>query len=172
MKQYCYFMVEGWSNPLGYILKSKVEEIAWTEKWKVLEERIVLSCGASAEERSSFMAETLQKEHDRGRVPDLRKLSNELYAVCHTEGKVILKMSRSAAGLFGIRTFGVFLIAFAETNEGRKFWIAERSKNKMTHRVAAYAQTSCRSTASLERQRKKRQSLLNFAGRKLSLAAP
>jgi len=135
MEDYFYFMVEGYSHPFGYILKSKAEKISWPDPWTVDEERqaVVLSRGSGVEERSSFMENTLRSEHESGQVSDLRKLSKELYAVCNTEGELVLRMNRSAAGLFGIRTYGVFLVAFTETNEGRQFWVAQRSKTKMTH---------------------------------------
>lgn len=135
MEEYYSFMAEGYSHPFSYILKLKVETIILPEFWTFDEGRrvLMLSCGSGVEQRDSSMASTAQSKHESGLYSELRKLSSELCAVYDTDGEIVLVMDRSAAGLFGIRTYGVFLIAFTETSKGRKFWVAQRARNKMTH---------------------------------------
>ncbi|KAF2251846.1 hypothetical protein BU26DRAFT_590150 [Trematosphaeria pertusa] len=135
MKEYFYFMIEGYAQPFGYMLESKAKQISWPSFWTVDTEKrlVILAHGSGIEQRNAFMAATLQSEHQRGQVSELRKLSKELCAVHTANGEPVLKIDRSAAGLFGIRTYGVFLIAYTNTDQGRKFWVAQRSKNKMTY---------------------------------------
>ncbi|KAF2835271.1 hypothetical protein M501DRAFT_1026835 [Patellaria atrata CBS 101060] len=135
LNKYFYFLVEGYEHPLGYILETSVNQIQWPKFWTVdLHKRLlVLSQGSGIEERDRFMEATIQQIHERGEISDLRKLSDEYYGAFSNSGELVLRMNRSAAGLFGIRTFGVFLIAYVNTEQGRKFWVAQRSRGKMTY---------------------------------------
>ncbi|CAM6002907.1 unnamed protein product [Sphagnum balticum] len=128
-------MIDGYKQPFGYIRNSKVEQINWPDCWKVDSERkmLTLNSGESIEERNKFMAKTLLQEHEKGEVTELRKLSAEMYPIYGVDGELVLSISRSASDLFGIETYGVFLIASVRTDGIQKFWVATRSLTKATY---------------------------------------
>jgi 8-oxo-dGTP pyrophosphatase MutT (NUDIX family) len=135
MADYHYFLIDGYKQPFGYIRSVKVEQIKWPDYWKVDSERktLILSAGKSIDERNEFMAKTLLQEHERREVTELRKLSAEMYPIYGLDGELVLSISRSASDLFGIETYGVFLIASVQKDGVQKFWVATRSLTKATY---------------------------------------
>ncbi|KAF2813344.1 uncharacterized protein BDZ99DRAFT_507344 [Mytilinidion resinicola] len=135
MADYYYFIIEGYEQPFGYIRKSKVEQIVWPDYWKTNhdDKLITLNSGSGIEDRNGYLDKTLRQIHEKGEVSEPRKLFDEPYGIQGPDGKAVLIMNRSAAGMFGIRTYGVFLIAYIQTDGVRKFWVAQRSQKKMTY---------------------------------------
>lgn len=80
------------------------------------------------EERSDAVAAILARLRDRGVIPDWR---GELYPVKSSwDAEPLLTIERAAAGLFGVRAFGVHLNGLVRTDQGLSMWIGTRALDK------------------------------------------
>ena len=83
---------------------------------------------ATAEARSTAMAEILDGLRRAGRVPGWR---DELYPVTQSFGETpLLVMERAAAPLFGVMAYGVNLNGFVGRGWEMKIWVARRAPTK------------------------------------------
>ena len=95
--------------------------------------RLVTMRGATPDERSTLMAETLAENVLRGRLEVLKGWRNELYPVYGPEGEFLFEMERAASSLFGIVTYGVHMTGYVEDEEkGLMVWVPRRSRTKQT----------------------------------------
>jgi isopentenyldiphosphate isomerase len=72
---------------------------------------------------------TLQQAYD-AKHPRLPKWWDEKFALESLDGEHVLDMDGCGVDLFGIITFGVFLIAYVRTDDGLKYWIQKRAMSK------------------------------------------
>ncbi|PMD24757.1 hypothetical protein NA56DRAFT_668695 [Hyaloscypha hepaticicola] len=84
-------------------------------------------------ERTAAMQATIRAEVERGEVPELRKLKNELFAAYSADGQHVLDMDGCAVDKFGTKAFGVHMIGYVDTTEGRRYWVPRRSRAKMSY---------------------------------------
>ncbi|CAI7615759.1 unnamed protein product [Penicillium bialowiezense] len=131
------FKLNGFHDPLGYIPRSIVERIAWSKWWSLdhQERSITLFTPAAAttDARSKIVEETLLKNKELGTISLLQNWRNETFPVYGPEGQVLLNVERCASALFGIVTYGVQLICYANHEDGPRLWIAKRSEKKQTY---------------------------------------
>ena len=125
MSNYYYFLVEGIKVPLGYVRSSFVKTVSWPETWTLDHDKrlLVLSCKGGFAERAAAMQATIRAEVERGEVPELRKLKNELFAAYSADGQHVLDMDGCAVDKFGTKAFGVHMIGYVDTTEGWRYWV-------------------------------------------------
>lgn len=86
--------------------------------------------GDSLEARIKGLEETLIFERDKGTFDVLKRWTGERFPIYGPERELVADIQRSAAGLFGIVTYGVQLIAYCEDERGISIWAARRAANK------------------------------------------
>ncbi|KAL7750779.1 hypothetical protein RI367_003736 [Sorochytrium milnesiophthora] len=98
----------------------------------------------TSEERSKALADVLAqwREHVKQAGPDsashavLKPLlgwRDELYAIYGERGRVLFTIERSAAGLFGLKTYGAHMTGYVVAPDGgMQVWVARRSFKKPT----------------------------------------
>ncbi|KAI1124631.1 NUDIX hydrolase domain-like protein [Nemania abortiva] len=135
MKSYYYFMIQGYEAPFGYIHSSIFKEATWPECWLIDHEgRTVTLTGAGTfEERSRLVNDTLWRTHKAGKLNILKKWTDEQCAVRTANGEHVLHMSIMGSGMLGTVVAGVQLIAWTETENGRRYWLQRRSARKSVH---------------------------------------
>ncbi|KAI9142424.1 NUDIX hydrolase domain-like protein [Paraphysoderma sedebokerense] len=93
-------------------------------------------------QRSSIIETMLNQWRNQSRgfklLSVLKGWRNELYPVYGINGEVLFSIERSAAGLFGVRTYGSHLTAYTRSpsNDGPrtlKIWVSRRSRHKSTY---------------------------------------
>ena len=100
------FKLNGFHDSLGYIPRSIVERIAWSEWWSLdhQERSITLFTPAAAttDARSKIVEETLLKNKELGTISLLQNWRKETFPVYGPEGQVLLSVERCASALFGM----------------------------------------------------------------------
>lgn len=135
MTEYYYFLIKGYEKPFGYIHKSIFDQIDWSEYWHVDTENRFLTLleADSVEERSRRVQETLWNAHQARKLDMVKKWTDEQFSLYSQDGEHVLDMSLLGSGVFGAVCSGVTLIAWTQTDHGRKYWLQRRSKNKNVH---------------------------------------
>jgi hypothetical protein len=87
--------------------------------------------GHSSEERTGAVSKVLKTLRDEGSITGWR---DELYPVSPSFGEEpLFLMERAAAPYFGLKAYGVHVVAYVEDDKGEKsMWVARRSKTKQT----------------------------------------
>ncbi|EPS36584.1 hypothetical protein H072_9849 [Dactylellina haptotyla CBS 200.50] len=125
-----YIMVKGYPKPFGHIYKTFVEEQAWPEtSWELNHEKrfLTLICESNFETRTNALnAAVLAWQKDPA------KTSTEMIPFYYSDTmEHVADISRtSILGLFGILDSAVHVVAFTNTHQGRKYWIARRAPTK------------------------------------------
>ena len=135
MANYYYFMIEGFQKPFGYAHFDFVKEMTWSRVWSVDHEKRILTLHSpnDFQQRTQLVHDTLRSGHDSGKVEALRRWNKEIFAIYDSDGQHIMDMVGSGLPLFGVIVFGVHMIAYTRTEEGRKYWVPRRSKTKMSY---------------------------------------
>jgi hypothetical protein len=76
------------------------------------------------------MQATLRQGYEDGNIDYPRKFGVELIPVYSASGEHLLDMDLSGADVFGVQSYGVHLIAYVTTDEGRKYWVPKRALTK------------------------------------------
>ncbi|KAI2625591.1 hypothetical protein GGR54DRAFT_629157 [Hypoxylon sp. NC1633] len=137
MKDYFYFTIDGYSKPLGYVHRSIIERVDWPDYWTIdSEARTLHLCvpnGPDAfEERSKLVDATIGIAQKQRNIPELG-WRGDAAPVYTPEGEHVFNMNDVGSQLFGIISFGVHLIAWETTAQGRQYWLQRRSMKKRMH---------------------------------------
>ncbi|KAI1145034.1 NUDIX hydrolase domain-like protein [Nemania diffusa] len=137
MKDYFYFTIDGYSKPLGYVHHSIIERVDWPDYWTIdSEARTLHLCvpnGPNAfEERSKLVDATIWIAQKQRKIPELG-WRGDAAPVYTPEGEHVFNMNDVGSQLFGIISFGVHLIAWETTAQGRQYWLQRRSMKKRMH---------------------------------------
>ncbi|RYP67918.1 hypothetical protein DL771_006951 [Monosporascus sp. 5C6A] len=144
----------GSANPdsyvtVGWMLASVVDQVPWTDKFRVDHGAQTVSIPwptegpGSALEHGSFesqaILEQLQLARKLDRVPILRKWRNESYRILGLSDGREVRMERAGSAVFGINTVGVHVLGFSrieglkESEDNLRLWIPRRSPTKQTY---------------------------------------
>ncbi|KAK2611592.1 hypothetical protein N8I77_004925 [Diaporthe amygdali] len=135
MQNYHYLLIEGYDKPLGYVHNQFVEEIDWPDYWNIDSEKRLLTLVSATgfETRSRLMNETLRKNHDSQKVPELARWSAEDFPIYSATGEHVLTMNGCGVDMFGIVNFSVHMIGWVMTAEGVKIWVSRRAMTRMSY---------------------------------------
>ncbi|KAI5806746.1 hypothetical protein DFH27DRAFT_523667 [Peziza echinospora] len=92
--------------------------------------------GETEKERSANIAKTLDLWRKNKTFKILKGWRNELYEVYAPKSKLLFRLERSAAPLFGVRQSGVHMTAFMRSpkyNGGYAVWVPRRARTKATY---------------------------------------
>jgi 8-oxo-dGTP pyrophosphatase MutT (NUDIX family) len=128
----CYkFLIEGFPGVFGHLIEPTVTSFTWNKNWLVNHDRkTVQLLGTTFEARTNALEETLIFERDKGTFKVLQRCTNERFPIYGPNRELVADIERSAAGLFGIVTYGVQLIAYREDADGISIWLARRAAHK------------------------------------------
>lgn len=128
----CYeFLIEGFAGVFGHLIEPTVKNFSWNKHWAVdHDKKTVKLLGDSFETRRSGLEETLVHERDIGTFNVLKRWTEERFPIYGPDRELVADIERSAAGLFGIVTYGVQLITYCENEDGISIWAARRAANK------------------------------------------
>jgi len=135
MKNYWYFMVDGYKSPFGYMSESLIKQTPWPEDcWKLDHEcrTVTLIGGNTFEQRIENVAKTLHIGIDSGKVTGLNRWRGEAFPLLTTHGEHVLDMDGSGADIFGFPGGGVHMIGFFNTKDGPRYWVPRRAKTKLS----------------------------------------
>ncbi|KAF2810058.1 thiamine pyrophosphokinase [Mytilinidion resinicola] len=131
MRDFYYFMVDGYSRPFGYMHREFIQGLSWSSEWKIdPDDRLLTLMSSDVEGRTKAMNETLRANYNEKRV--VRKWFNENFALVAPNGDHVLDMDGGGVDLFGIVTCGVHMTGFVRTKSGLKYWVPRRSYTKTT----------------------------------------
>ncbi|EQL32713.1 hypothetical protein BDFG_05105 [Blastomyces dermatitidis ATCC 26199] len=137
------FKINGYPQILGYMRNEIVQKFPWPEPtWKVVKSAegesgtitLMSPIGATADERTKLINDTLQTARDTFDVIKGKAWRNENYPI-RIPGKeeVLGSMERAAACLFGIQTWGIHMTAYVVNDKGEYLlWVPKRSETKST----------------------------------------
>ncbi|KAG4427651.1 hypothetical protein IFR05_016866 [Cadophora sp. M221] len=128
----CYeFLIEGFAGVFGHLIEPTVKSFSWNKHWAVdHDKKTVKLLGDSFETRRSGLEETLVHERDIGTFNVLKRWTEKRFPIYGPDRELVADIERSAAGLFGIVTYGVQLITYCENEDGISIWAARRAVNK------------------------------------------
>ncbi|KAF1962041.1 thiamine pyrophosphokinase [Byssothecium circinans] len=128
----CYeFLVEGYPGAFGHLIEPTVESFTWNEHWTVdHEKKTVKLLGDSFKSRTDDLQDTLTSARSNCTFKVLKRWTNERFPIYGPGRELIADIERSAAGLFGIATYGVQLIMYREDEGNISIWVARRAANK------------------------------------------
>lgn len=142
MRGFWYFMVQGYSMPVGYVIDGFVREVEWPSCWSLDFDRrtLTLHGGETFDQRTQHMQQTLRSILKQRKALS-SKWSNEDYPVYHGHGsgekktlEHVMDMDRCGLEKFGIRTYGVHLTAWMKVVEDgkelTKYVVPRRAKDK------------------------------------------
>lgn len=110
-----------------------MRRFSWCERWDVDHvQRVVTLKASNMAERNRILHETLIQERAMDTFKLLRNWRGEVFPVYGPGKELVLSIERAAAPLFGVVTYGVQLLAYQDTAEGYKIWVARRAKTKST----------------------------------------
>lgn len=134
MKDYYYFMIEGYPKPFGYMHKSILDGLDLSTSWKVNGERrlVTMVQASSFKERTEVMHNTLSRAVNDGVPTSPRKFYNEALRLVSGSGEHVLDMDRSGLDLFGVVSYSAHMIGFVKTANETKYWVPKRSATKPT----------------------------------------
>lgn len=115
----------------GHLIEPTVHSFHWNESWKVDHKtKKVTLLGDSYETRTKGLEETLIYERDKNTFKVLKRWTKERFPIYGPGRELVADIERSAAGLFGIVTYGVQLIVYCENDDGLSIWAARRAASK------------------------------------------
>lgn len=138
MTNYYYFTIDSYPKPLGYVHYSIVHNITWPRYWTIDQERRRLHLQTPADggdlfdTRTRLINATISRAKAEGKIKELC-WTGEPVRVLTPEGEHLFNMNNGGSQLFGVLSFGVHLIAWTMTSEGKKYWIQRRSMEKGMH---------------------------------------
>ncbi|KAJ3215583.1 hypothetical protein HDU67_000241 [Dinochytrium kinnereticum] len=88
---------------------------------------------ATAEERTQGVEAVLQEWRSSQLFPSLKGWRSERYSVWGKDGAIVMQIERAAAGLLGIRAYGVHINGFVLDGRTAMMWVARRSYKKQTY---------------------------------------
>ncbi|KAI5455755.1 hypothetical protein BGZ63DRAFT_429633 [Mariannaea sp. PMI_226] len=133
MKNYYYFMIEGYPKPFGYMHTSILDGLNLSSSWQIDKKRRTLTMvRGTFQERTQVMRETLLQAVTEGQTTSPRKFYDEALRVVSCEGKHVLDMDRSGLDTFGVTSFSAHMIGFVNDGNGIKYWVPKRSSTKPT----------------------------------------
>ncbi|KAI0481580.1 NUDIX hydrolase domain-like protein [Xylaria cf. heliscus] len=132
MQDFFAFMIDGIAHPVGLIHIIVIEALPWPQCWSVDKDRrrITLHCPGSFEARTKAVEEALLEGRRVNASPSLRRWQDERFPVYSAEGKHILDIDGCGVDVIGARSFAVYLTAWTNTTEGRRYWVQRRGLNK------------------------------------------
>jgi 8-oxo-dGTP pyrophosphatase MutT (NUDIX family) len=142
MQRFWYFMIEGFDRPFGYIHESNFQNISWpSPHWSINKQQRLLTLttpddndGRSLlDRRTAAIMDTLQRVLQEGKLKRFRRWTNELVPVYSPTGEHVVSITANSAHIFGTVSFGVSLIAWTTTANGRLYWLQKRSMNRAHH---------------------------------------
>ncbi|KAL1604895.1 hypothetical protein SLS60_004435 [Paraconiothyrium brasiliense] len=128
----CYkLLLEGFSGVFGHLIEPTVQKFTWNSHWAVDHgKRTVKLLGDSFEARKNGLEDTLEYEREHGTFNVLKRWTEERLPIYGPGRQFVADIERSAAGLFGIATYGVQLIAYVENEDGLRIWAARRAASQ------------------------------------------
>jgi len=125
-------MIDGIAQPIGLIHNDVVQALPWPESWSIdkKKHRLTLYCLDTFEARTAAVEEALLKGHHAKASPSLRVWQVDRYPVYSADGKHIFDVNGSGVDVIGARSFAVYLTAWTNTSEGRKYWVQRRGLTK------------------------------------------
>jgi 8-oxo-dGTP pyrophosphatase MutT (NUDIX family) len=125
-------MIDGIAQPIGLIHNRVVQALPWPASWSIDEEKrqLTLHCPDNFEARTKAVEEALLKGHHANASPSLRVWQDERYPVYSADGQHVLDVDGSGVDVIGARSFAVYLTAWTNTSEGRKYWVQRRGLTK------------------------------------------
>ncbi|KAH7369655.1 hypothetical protein BKA65DRAFT_544386 [Rhexocercosporidium sp. MPI-PUGE-AT-0058] len=118
---YKQFLRDCFSFMIDGIAKPSIDE----EKYL-----ITLHCADEFDARTKAVEEALLIGHHANAYPSLRVWQNERYPVYAADRQHIFNVDGSGVDVIGARSFAVYLTAWTNTSEGRKYWVQRRGWNK------------------------------------------
>lgn len=134
MRNYYYFMIDGYPKPFGYMHRSILDGLRLSQRnWTIdKEQRTITMIGSSFRERTQVMRETLLQAVEDEATTSPRKFYEEALQVVSSEGEHVLDMDRSGLDPFGVTSYSAHMIGFVKEKGDIKFWVPERSSTKPT----------------------------------------
>lgn len=136
MQDYYYFLVDGFTEPLGYVYKTFVEQMPWPDYWTVdREKRLVkMNTGTDFDSRTRLMHETVRVGIESPDVALFTGWDDEMFAIYAADGEHIMNMDGMGLDGFGVVNFAVHMIGFVRGKDGStKYWVPRRAKTKATY---------------------------------------
>ncbi|KAF2823029.1 thiamine pyrophosphokinase [Ophiobolus disseminans] len=135
MKNYYYFMIDGFPKPFGYVHTSTISRVSWDEHWAIDAEHrfLTLNGGDTFAERTWRMEETSRPNLKVNSSSVFGRWCDELFPLYDDDGQHILDMDGAGVDAFGIVNYTCHLIAYVKTSEGTKYWVPRRAKTKLSH---------------------------------------
>lgn len=121
-------MIDGIEQPIGLVHINIIEALPWPDRWTVNDQKrlITLHCAPDFEARTQAVEEAMLKGHAVNASPSLRVWHDERFPVYSADGKHVLDVDGSGVDVIGARTFAVYLTAWTNSPEGRKYWVQRR----------------------------------------------
>ncbi|KAI1746575.1 NUDIX hydrolase domain-like protein [Xylaria castorea] len=132
MRDYFAFMIDKVARPVGLIHIKIINALPWPSCWSIEREkrRITLHCADDFEARTLAVEEAMRIGHRENASPSLRVWQNERFPVYSVDRQHLLDIDGSGVDVIGARSFAVYLTAWTNTSEGRKYWVQRRGLNK------------------------------------------
>lgn len=134
-KAYYRFKIKGYRDALGYIPEKVVRAFQWPNCWAIDDQKRTLSLAEcnDIDERTSLFSSTLKELHRSGASSKLDAPMGEMLPIYGPGGKHILDIDRAAAILFGTVSYGLQMLAYTKTEQGLRYWVPRRAKNKRSY---------------------------------------
>ena len=128
-------MIEGFEKPFGYVHSSFIQAMPLAHQWSLDHSKrlLTLQSAPDFEQRTKSMNDTLRSAHENGEVDALRRWSDEWFPIYAADGEHMMDIDGCGVDLFGIVNFAVHMLAYVNTKDGLRFWVARRSKTKLSY---------------------------------------
>lgn len=135
---YYYFTVSGVPEIIGYVHKSIIDRVSWSESWIVDPKYRTLHLKLSPDDpypfggRTELVYDTVEKAQGEGNIKEMARRGKDV-TVYTPAGEAAFDMNAVGVEMFGNVAFAVQLIAWTMLPEGKLYWLQRRAATKAVY---------------------------------------